>query len=173
VGASGWGRKVRRGEGARGSTWAMNFAGDACRWTGLRWRISPSSLRLARRGKRRLGRESRGLKWDGFKRGGGVTGGVISGSFRNGERRERNLGRRRSWHVGSGFQWERGRRGLLGWFPSRVGSGGLGPGAAQLGCALLLSFFCSGFFSYFLFYDLFYNFNIWIPNAFKQVSKFL
>jgi hypothetical protein len=47
-------------------------------------------------------------------------------------------------------------------------------GAAQLGwCPPLLSFFLCYFFSYFLFYDLFYNSSIWIPNAFKQVSKFL
>jgi hypothetical protein len=46
-------------------------------------------------------------------------------------------------------------------------------GAAQLGCALLLSFFfCSNSFFLFLFCDLSYNFYILAPNRFKQLGNF-
>jgi hypothetical protein len=54
---------------------------------------------------------------------------------------------------------ERGELGGLGWSSSRVGL------VAALFFLVLL---------HFLFYDLFHNSIIWIPNAFfKQVSKFL
>jgi hypothetical protein len=62
------------------------------------------------------------------------------------------------------------RGGERGWAATRLV---WAPGWPSWAGALLFSFFLCYFFSYFLFYDLFYNSNIWIPNAFKQVSKFL
>jgi hypothetical protein len=60
-GAPGESREDMRDRGTRGSPWAMNFAGDARRWAGLRWRILSSLLRLVRRGKERRGRGCWGL----------------------------------------------------------------------------------------------------------------
>jgi hypothetical protein len=49
-GAQGWEKKVRRGEEARGSSWAMNSSGNACRCSRLRREIS-SALRRFEWGK--------------------------------------------------------------------------------------------------------------------------
>jgi hypothetical protein len=61
VGASGWRRKVRRGEGARGSSWAMNSSGDACRCRRLRRGIAQPGGVVAKGKRRGRGRRSRGF----------------------------------------------------------------------------------------------------------------
>jgi hypothetical protein len=62
-------------------------------------------------------------------------GGSHAGHFRFPEReRRRWLRGRRVWQAGPAHQWERGGKVReLGWFPSRAGSAGLGPGCSPVG----------------------------------------